>query len=218
MKTRRNKSRYRRHPSSALMTNISNLLFVDKINELFFSSSSKRAENAKSALLEKIAEVDKGASATDEDKVEIDMLAKKVERLQMFRKNSLEKEFINGKWELIYTTSASILGLSKPKLLRARGIYQTIDVKNLRAFNSEGWPFFNQVSAELTPTSKSAVDVQFKKFGLLNGLIKINAPDSAKGKLDTTYVDEDLRISRGDKGNLFVLTMDDPNAKLDREY
>lgn len=60
--------------------------------------------------------------------------------------------------------------------------------------------------------------MQFKKFGLLNGLIKINAPDSAKGKLDTTYVDEDLRISRGDKGNLFVLTMDDPNAKLDREY
>ena len=74
------------------------------------------------------------------------------------------------------------------------------------------------MSAELTPTTKSSVDVQFKKFGLFSGLIKINAPESAKGKLDTTYVDEELRISRGDKGNLFVLLMRDPSATLDVEY
>ena len=184
------------------------------------SSSNKRlnVEELKEALLSKIATVERGASASEEDKEEIDLLAQKVENTQK-RKNALETEEINGKWELMYTTSASILGLTKPKIFQPSGpIYQTIDAKNLRAFNSESAPFFNQVSAELTPTTKSSVDVQFKKFGLFGGLIKINAPESAKGKLDTTFVDEDLRISRGDKGNLFVLLMRDRLANLDAEY
>lgn len=184
-------------------------------------SSSKRrlnVEELKEALLSKIATVERGASASEDDKEEIDRLAQKVENTQK-RKNALETEEINGKWELMYTTSASILGLTKPKIFQPSGpIYQTIDAKNLRAFNSESAPFFNQVSAELTPTTKSSVDVQFKKFGLFGGLIKINAPESAKGKLDTTFVDEDLRISRGDKGNLFVLLMRDRSANLDAEY
>ncbi len=38
-----------------------------------------------------------------------------------------------------------------------------------------------------------------RQFKLL-GLVAINAPENARGKLDITYVDEDLRISRGDKG------------------
>ena len=181
-------------------------------------SAANDVEDMKADLLRKIETVERGANASEEDKEEIDALAQRVENTQK-RKNALETEYINGKWELMYTTSASILGLTKPKLLRPSGpIYQTIDAKNLRAFNSESAPFYNQVSAELTPTSKSSVDVQFKKFGLFNGLIKINAPESAKGKLDTTFVDEDLRISRGDKGNLFVLLMRDRSATLDEEY
>jgi hypothetical protein len=43
----------------------------------------------------------------------------------------------------------------------------------------------------------------FKIFGL----IPVNAPPSARGELAVTYLDEDLRVSRGDKGNLFVLTV-----------
>ena len=61
-----------------------------------------------------------------------------------------------------------------------------------------------QVIAELKPETKSRVGVQFKQFKIL-GLIPITAPESAKGKLDTTYLDEELRVSRGEKGNLFVL-------------
>jgi PAP_fibrillin len=35
----------------------------------------------------------------------------------------------------------------------------------------------------------------------------------AAGELTMTYLDEEMRISRGDKGNLFVLLMDDPQDR-----
>ena len=41
------------------------------------------------------------------------------------------------------------------------------------------------------------------------------APAAAAGELAVTYLDEDLRISRGDKGNLFVLDMADRAARLE---
>ena len=84
------------------------------------------------------------------------------------------------------------------------------------------------------------VNVQFTQFKIF-GLIPVTAPDSAKGSLDTTYLDEELRISRGDKGvpisfergkvltgwvplvsadnfmsgagNVFCLVMDNPDVK-----
>ena len=57
------------------------------------------------------------------------------------------------------------------------------------------------------------MNVQFKTFRLL-GFIPVTAPEAARGALDTTYVDEELRVSRGDKGNLFVLRMADRAARL----
>lgn len=87
------------------------------------------------------------------------------------------------------------------------------DAPKLKARNNESYPFFNSVTAELTPESKSKVAVKFLQFKLFN-IIPITAPDSARGWLDTTYVDSDLRISRGDKGNLFVLVMADASARL----
>ena len=42
------------------------------------------------------------------------------------------------------------------------------DTGKLLAQNNETQPFFNAVKAELTPTSDSAVDVQFKVFKIFN--------------------------------------------------
>ena len=69
------------------------------------------------------------------------------------------------------------------------------------------------MDATLEPLSDSKAKVQFQTFRIL-GLIPIKAPASAVGELDCTYLDEDMRISRGDKGNLFVLLMEDPSARL----
>lgn len=51
---------------------------------------------------------------------------------------------------------------------------------------------------------KTTVGVRFKVFTLF-GLLPIPAPASATGILQVTYLDNDLRLSRGDRGNLFVL-------------
>ena len=77
--------------------------------------------------------------------MQVEQLASELERLNP-NKNALSCPLINAKWRLLYTTSASILGTSKPPFLRPIGpIYQTIDAVNLTAKNEETWPFFNQV-------------------------------------------------------------------------
>ena len=59
----------------------------------------------------------------------------------------LASPLCNGSWELQYTTSASILGMSRPPAFRPSGkILQVLDTVNLKARNIEGAPFFNQVS------------------------------------------------------------------------
>lgn len=70
--------------------------------------------------------MERGFSATDEEKAQIDTLASKLERLNP-NKKSLEASEINGKWKLLYTTSQSILGQSRPFFLRPLGpIHQFI--------------------------------------------------------------------------------------------
>ncbi|KAL4452247.1 hypothetical protein ABPG75_007909 [Micractinium tetrahymenae] len=167
---------------------------------------------AKEELLEAVAPLKRGLTATADDKARIDKLASALERRNPTKK-PLASDLINGQWELMYTTSESILGTNKPALLRPRGpIYQIIDAVALKARNKEGPPLFNEVSAELIPLSASKVKVQFKEFKLL-GLIPVKAPPSATGELDITYLDDELRISRGNRNNLFILKMRNRSVK-----
>ena len=103
-------------------------------------------------------------------------------------------------------------------------IYQTLDTSNLRARNDEtvrlsfrrvpwlAFRFKRFVEADLEPLTPSKVKVQFTRFGI--GPLRIPAPKRARGELDTTYLDDTLRISRGDKGNLFILFRDDPQPDV----
>jgi len=162
--------------------------------------------------LELIAPLKRGVNATEEDKQAVDAAARELEKLNPTPK-PLASPLINGQWELLYTTSSSILGLNKPPFFRPSGpIFQIIDAEGLKARNTETAPFFNQVSANLEPVSVNKVAVLFQEFRIFN-LIAIKAPPSARGELAFTYLDEDIRISRGDKGNLFVLRMADRSKK-----
>ena len=82
-------------------------------------------------LLAAIAGVNRGFSATQDDIAKIDTLASKLEKLNP-NKKSLAADEINGKWELLYTTSQSILGQKRPFFLRPLGpIYQYIGAPHL---------------------------------------------------------------------------------------
>ncbi|PON76041.1 Plastid lipid-associated protein/fibrillin conserved domain containing protein [Parasponia andersonii] len=187
-----------------------------RVSVSFFSSlltkKGKDTTALKEELLEAIAPLDRGAEATPDDQQRVDQIARKLEAANPIRE-PLKSDLLNGKWELIYTTSRSILQTERPKFLRSVTNYQAINVDTLRAQNMESWPFFNQVTADLTPLNARKVAVKFDYFKIA-GLIPIKAPGRARGELEITYLDEELRVSRGDKGNLFVLKMIDPSYRV----
>ncbi|XP_020221395.1 probable plastid-lipid-associated protein 4, chloroplastic isoform X2 [Cajanus cajan] len=181
----------------------------------FFTSFLKKGKDVKvikEELLEAIAPLDRGADATPQDQQTVDQIARELEAVSPI-KEPLKSNLLDGKWELIYTTSQSILQTKRPKLLRSATNYQAINVDTLRAQNMESWPFFNQVTADLTPLSPRKVAVKFDTFKI-GGIIPIKAPGRARGELEITYLDEELRVSRGDKGNLFILKMVDPSYRV----
>ena len=68
-------------------------------------------------LLDKAAALRRGASASDNDKAEIEKLIQEVERTNPTRE-PLKSPLMNGRWELKYTTSASILVRGYAKISR----------------------------------------------------------------------------------------------------
>lgn len=109
--------------------------------------------------------------ATEDDARVVEGLAADLERVNPTKKPLAAADLLSGRWELLYTTSDSILGKSRPAFLRPGGpIYQTLDATALTARNQESWPLFNQVFAELEPLSSSQVKVQFKEFKVSRGL------------------------------------------------
>lgn len=178
-----------------------------------FLQAKKDKEVVKKELLDAIAPLERGAEASDEDIARVDKIARELEALNP-TKDPLQSPFLNGKWELLYTTSSSILKKERLKFLRPNGaIYQAINTDTLRAQNLQTWPYFNQVTANLEPVNSKKVIVYFDFFKI-GGLISVKAPGRARGELEVTYLDDELRLSRGDKGNLFVLIMDDPTYRV----
>ena len=97
-----------------------------------------------------------------------------------------------GNWLMVYTTSDSIAGKSRPKIFQARKPpEQLLEVAGGRACNSERvLGVRNAVDIALSPATRSRVDVRFETFRI--GPLAIPAPDLT-GSLDTTYLDEDMR-------------------------
>ncbi|MED6119524.1 hypothetical protein PIB30_012715 [Stylosanthes scabra] len=179
----------------------------------FLSRGKRDVESLKEELFDTIEPLDRGAEASAEDQQRVDQIASKLEAVNPVME-PLKSDLLNGKWELLYTTSQSLVQTQRPKLLRPNGkIYQAINVDTLRAQNIETWPFFNQATANLLPVNSTRVLVKFDFFKIAS-LIPIKSPGSGRGQLEITYLDQDLRISRGNRGNLFILKMVDPSYRV----
>ena len=161
----------------------------------------------KNEVLDLARDTNRGLTESTEQMEKMRALFEKLEKLNP-TPNPLKTTLVNGDWNLEYTTSDSILGRGGSP--RVGPIVQMIDTTTLTAQNSETVKYFGlfsvprKVTAELRPVNNQLTDVQFKRFSI--GPVGFNAPESFKGSLDITYVDDELRLSRGDKGNIFVLT------------
>lgn len=181
---------------------------VIDVHAILGLGGGSKTKAIKSQILNLADSTKRGLTETPSEREEMRRLFEKLEKMNP-NPNSLSFKGVNGDWKLRYTTSDSILGRKGPTILG--DIVQKIDAVNLKAENSDTVGYLGgllkisrKVTADLKPLSKSKVAVQFRKFTIAG--ININAPASAKGELDITYCDNDLRLSRGDKGNIFVLT------------
>jgi PAP_fibrillin len=148
--------------------------------------------------------------------------------------NPLESPLLMGDWRLLYTTSQGILGLDRIPLTDLGEVYQAIRgdrVYNIAETKSlVGIEGIVAVAARYEASSAVRVQVKFERsiLGLrslmgygsatefidaLEAKTKFWAIDvpiparesSGSGWLEVTYLDETLRISRGNQGSIFVL-------------
>lgn len=182
------------------------ILSLSLTSSFNFISQPQRIK-LKNEILELASSSQRGLTETPEQREKMSQLFSKLEKLNPTTK-PLKSNLVNGDWSLEYTTSDSILG--RGDFPRIGPIVQKIDTTTLSAENSETVNYFGflkvprKVSAKLDPQSDSFTNVQFKRFTV--GPVGFDAPASFRGSLDVTYLDDDFRLSRGDKGNIFVLT------------
>lgn len=188
----------------------------------------------KATLLEAIAGKNRGIIAHERDQLAILAAVAQLEDRNPTPHPIEAAELLEGNWRLLYTTSQDLLNLDRFPLLKLGQIYQCLRTKDLKVYNIAeiyGLPFLEglvSVAASFTPVSERRVNVKFERsiIGLQrflnyqspNGFIReieagkkfppidfgIDAGDR-QGWLEVTYLDEDLRISRGNEGSVFVL-------------
>ena len=191
---------------------------------------SKKAE-----LLEAIAGKNRGLLANEIDNVRVLSAIQQLEDSNPNPEPLKARDLLEGDWRLLYTTSKSILGLDRFPLFKLGQIYQCIRVSEARVYNIAeilGLPWLEglvSVAATFEPVSSKRVNVMFERSIIgLQRLFGYNSPRTfiqqiesgkkflpldfsidnrdQKGWLDITYLDEDMRIGRGNEGNVFVLT------------
>lgn len=189
----------------------------------------------KSALMNAIASTNRGLIATELQKKSILAAIASLEDLNPTPRPLEASDRLNGDWRLLYTTSRGLLNLDRFPFLQLGQIYQCIRVNNNSIYNIaefSGLPYLEglvSVTAKFEPLSIRRVQVKFersivglarvvnyktptdfiqqiesgKKFTAFD--VAINS-DNQQGWLDITYLDDDLRIGRGNEGSVFVLT------------
>ncbi|MGK7945904.1 MAG: PAP/fibrillin family protein [Microcystaceae cyanobacterium] len=193
--------------------------------------------NEKAKLLEALAGKNRGLLVTEADKVNILSAVERLEDYNPHPNPLQQPELLDGDWRLLYTSSRSILGLDRFPLLKLGQIYQCIRPTAAKLYNIAeivGVPFLEgivSVAASFEAVSERRVNVNFERsiiglqriMGYLSPQQMIEEIEKGKqflpldfkienreqkGWLEITYIDEDLRIGRGNEGNIFVLSKD----------
>ena len=191
--------------------------------------------NKKAALLEAIAGKNRGLLASEIDNAKVLSAIQQLEDTNPTPQPLEAKELLEGDWRLLYTTSKSILGLDRFPLFKLGQIYQSIRTAEGKIYNIaevEGMPLLEgivSVTGRFEATSPKRVNVIFERSIIcLQRFVGYKSPRKfieqlETGKkflpldfglenrdrqawLDITYLDQDMRLGRGNEGNVFVLT------------
>ncbi|MDZ8260322.1 PAP/fibrillin family protein [Nostoc sp. ChiQUE01b] len=189
----------------------------------------------KAALMDAIALTNRGLLATEEQKQAILAAIANLEDFNPTPRPVEASNLLDGNWRLLYTTSKALLNLDRLPLCKLGQIYQCIRVETTSVYNIAeiyGLPYLEglvSVAAKFEPVSLRRVQVKFERSIIgLQRLIEYNSPvtfiqqieagrkfpgidvainsDKQQGWLDITYIDNNLRIGRGNEGSVFVLT------------
>ncbi|MBD2345057.1 PAP/fibrillin family protein [Anabaena subtropica] len=189
----------------------------------------------KTALLNAIAGTNRGLLASEQQKQAISGAIATLEDLNPTPRPVEAANLLEGNWRLLYTTSKALLNLDRVPVYKLGQIYQCIRVETTSVYNIAeiyGLPYFEglvSVAAKFEPVSERRVQVKFQRSIVgLQRLIGYSSPeefiqkieagkkftaldvpiksDTQKGWLDITYIDNDLRIGRGNEGSVFVLS------------
>jgi hypothetical protein len=180
-----------------------------------------------------IAGRNRGLAASDTDNTAILSAIARLEDRNPTPRPLEAPALLDGNWRLLYTTSRELLNIDRFPFYNLGDIYQCIRLEDRKIYNIaqlQGLPYLDglvSVAAQFTPTSPIRVSVKFQRFvvGLqrainyrnpnqfieaLESPQKFLALDSQiqtdrQGWLDITYLDETLRIGRGNVGSVFVL-------------
>ncbi|MDZ8186012.1 MAG: PAP/fibrillin family protein [Nostoc sp. ChiSLP02] len=189
----------------------------------------------KAALIDAIAGTNRGLLATEQQKQAILAAIANLEGFNPTPRPLEAKDLLDGDWRLLYTTSSGLLNLDRLPLCKLGQIYQCIRVETTSVYNIAeiyGLPYLEglvSVAAKFEPVSARRVQVNFERSIIgLQRLIEYNSPvtfiqqieagrkfpgiditlnrNQQQGWLDITYIDNDLRIGRGNEGSVFVLS------------
>ena len=194
-----------------------------------FQQGQRTADKA--ALLAAIAGKNRGLLATEAEQVQILQLVAQLETRNPTPKSSEAVNLLAGNWRLLYTTSDELLGIDRYPLLQLGEVYQCIRPENATVYNIAeilGLGGLVSVAARFQGTSPQRLTVKFDRFvvGVRRWLGYQNPdqwieqlqtakrfppldfkldPGDRQGWIDVTYLDQNLRISRGNKDSVFVL-------------
>lgn len=188
----------------------------------------------KANLFNAIAPVNRGLAMSEDQRKAIFSAVAYLEELNPTPAPNQTPELLDGDWLLIFTTSQELLGIDRFPLYKLGNIYQCLRMAEGKIFNVaevKGLPLLGglvSVCANFTVESDKRVKVNFERLvagsqsllgyqdvnsfiNILRSPKKLLAIDfkikreDQKGWLETTYLDQNLRIGRGNEGNLFVL-------------
>ena len=189
----------------------------------------------KTDLLDAIAPTNRGLLTSPDQKQDILTKVARLEARNPTPNPLGALDLLNGNWQLLYTTSSELLGIDRFPLCSLGNIYQCVRVEQQRIYNlAEVQSVLGglvSVTATFEPVSEKRVNVRFDraifglqstlayqdpnqfieamqqtdKFNLLKGIDFTISSNRDPGWLEITYLDNSMRIGRGNQGSVFVL-------------